>query len=186
MAAAVAHHPADLFALQVAVDTCHPGVDLSEQQSVVGFDHMIGPGLRRLGRRVHAGQAAVARMTDQRRDPVGRVFHSAREISQAGVRAHHHHEIGEPVHQVAQQRSRPVAPFLLQRHAIDAADIDEVESAGAMVDRFDCTATFLSLGAVGALALVIWWSIGISGVPAVVAGATPPELPLPARRHHGS
>jgi hypothetical protein len=46
MATAVAHNPADLFALQVAIDAGHPGVDLGKQQPLVGLDDVIGPGFR--------------------------------------------------------------------------------------------------------------------------------------------
>ena len=134
MATTVAHNPADLFALQVAIDAGHPGVDLGEQQPLVGFDDVIGPGFRGLGRRLDAGHAVVACVADQRGDPVGGVFHRTREVAEASVRAHHHHQIREPIDQNAQQRHRPVGPFVLQRRAPHPLDVDLVECPGDRVE----------------------------------------------------
>src|SRR5260370_6565298 len=61
VAAAVAHDPADLLPLDIAVDAGHPRVDLGEQQALARRNDVVGPGndTRRGG--LEAGQAAVAR-----------------------------------------------------------------------------------------------------------------------------
>jgi hypothetical protein len=46
MAAAVAHDPADLLSLDIAVDAGHPRVNLGEQQALARRDDMVGPILR--------------------------------------------------------------------------------------------------------------------------------------------
>src|SRR6266699_5769553 len=43
VAAAVAHDPADLLALDIAVDARHPRVDVGEQQALAVRDDVIGP-----------------------------------------------------------------------------------------------------------------------------------------------
>src|SRR6516162_5953738 len=65
VAAAVAHDPPDLLALDIAVDAGHPRVDLGEQQALARRNDVVGPGdcARRSG--LDAGQVAVARETDQ-------------------------------------------------------------------------------------------------------------------------
>src|SRR6516225_9075208 len=74
VAAAVAHDPADLLALDIAVDAGHPGVDLSEQQALARRNDVVGPrnGTGRGG--LDEGQAAVASETDQPGDPIGGVL----------------------------------------------------------------------------------------------------------------
>src|SRR6516165_1400671 len=134
VAAAVAHDPADILALDVAVDPGHPRVDLGEQQALARRNDVVGPGdgTRRSG--LDAGQAALARKLDQPGHPIGAVFNSTRKVAEPGMRAHHHQHVGEAVDQDAEKGLRPVLPLLLQRHAVDAADVDAVEGAGDRVE----------------------------------------------------
>src|SRR4029077_15179933 len=81
MAPAIAHDPANLFALDVAVDAGHPRVDFGEQQPLARLNDMIRPGGGRRRGSLDAGQAAVARKADQPGDPVGAVLRGAREVT---------------------------------------------------------------------------------------------------------
>ena len=87
MAAAVAHDPADLLALDVAVDAGHPRVDLGEQQALARCNDVVGPGIGTRRGGLDAGQAAVAREADQPGHPIGAVFGGAREVAEPGMRA---------------------------------------------------------------------------------------------------
>src|SRR5712691_3159199 len=71
LAAAVAHDPADLLPLDIAVDAGHPRVDLGEQQALARRNDVVGPGngTRRGG--LDPRQAAVAREADQPGRPIG-------------------------------------------------------------------------------------------------------------------
>src|SRR5229473_6598854 len=81
VAAAVAHDPADLLALDIAVDAGHPRVHLGEQQALARRNDVVGPGsgTRRGG--LDASEAAVAREADQPGYPIGAVFGGAREVA---------------------------------------------------------------------------------------------------------
>src|SRR6516162_5122168 len=111
VAAAVAHDPADILALDVAVDPDHPRVDLGEQQALARRNDVVGPGsgTRRGG--LDAGQAAVACEADQPGRPIGAVFGSAREVAEPRIRAHDHQHIREVVHQDAEKGLRSVFHF---------------------------------------------------------------------------
>src|SRR6516225_2922648 len=132
--AAVAHDPADLLALDIAVDPGHPRVDLGEQQTLARRNDVVGPGggTRRSG--LDAGQIAVAREADEPRHPIGAVFGGTRKVAKPGMRAHHHQHVREAVHQDAEKGLRPVLPLLLQRHPVHAADVDAIEGAGDRVE----------------------------------------------------
>src|SRR6266851_3655197 len=134
VAAAVAHDPADLLALDIAVDAGHPRVDLGEQQALARRNDVVGPGsgTRRGG--LDTGQAAVEREADEPGYPIGAVFGGARKVAEPGMRTHHHQHIGEVVHQDAEKGLRSVLPLFLQRHPIDAPDVDAVETAGDRVE----------------------------------------------------
>src|SRR5260221_1977077 len=111
VAAAVAHDPADLLPLDIAVDAGHPRVDLGEQQALARRNDVIGPGGgTRLGG-LEASQAAVAREADQSGHPIGAVFGGARKVAEPGMRAHDHRHVGEAVHQNAEEGLRPVVPL---------------------------------------------------------------------------
>src|SRR5205814_1400979 len=129
MTAAVTHDPADLLALDIAVDAGHPRIDLCEQQALARRNDVVGPGggTRRGG--LDAGEAAVAREADQPGRPIGAVFGSAREVAEPRMRAHDHHHVREAVHQDPEKGLRAVPPLLLQRHPIDPADVNAVEAA---------------------------------------------------------
>src|SRR6202023_4341811 len=79
VAAAVAHDPADLLALDIAVDAGHPRVDLGEQQALARRNDVVGPGSGTGCGGLDTGQAAVAREADQPGRPIGAVFGGARE-----------------------------------------------------------------------------------------------------------
>src|SRR3984893_10801955 len=134
VAAAVAHDPADLLALDIAVDAGHPRIDLGEQQALARRNDVVGPGsgTRRGG--LDAIEAAVAREADHPGYPIGTVFGGARKVAEPGMRTHHHQHIGEAVHQNAEKGLRAVLPFFLQRRSIDAPDVDAVETAGDRVE----------------------------------------------------
>src|SRR5712691_772921 len=112
MAAAVAHDPADLLPLDVAVDAGHPRVDLGEQQALARRNDVVGPagGTRRGG--LDASEAVVAREADQPGRPIGAVFGGAREVAEPRMRAHDHQHVGEAVHQDPEKGLRPVLPFV--------------------------------------------------------------------------
>src|SRR5712692_5736728 len=65
VAAAVAHDPADLLALDIAVDAGHPRVNLGEQQTLACRNDVVGPGSSTRRGCLDTGQAAVAREADQ-------------------------------------------------------------------------------------------------------------------------
>src|ERR1700730_3025103 len=134
VAAAVAHDPADLLALDIAVDAGHPRIDLGEQQALARRNDVVGPGsgTRRGG--LDAIEAAVAREADHPGHPIGAVFGGARKVAEPGMRTHHHQHVGEVVHQNAEKGLRAVLPFFLQRRSIDPADVDAVETAGDRVE----------------------------------------------------
>lgn len=50
------------------------------------------------------------------------------------MRSHHHQEIREPFGQNAEEGDRSVGPFVLQRDAADASDIDPIGGAGDGVE----------------------------------------------------
>src|SRR5260370_36979451 len=112
VAAAVAHDPADLLPLDIAVDAGHPRVDLGEQQALARRNDVVGPagGTRRAG--LDAREAAGAREADHPRRPIGAVFGGAREVAEPGMGAHHHQHIREVVPQDAAKGLRPVLPFV--------------------------------------------------------------------------
>src|SRR5260370_7668092 len=74
VAAAVAHDPADLLPLDIAVDAGHPQVDLGEQQALAGRNHVVGPdnGTRRGG--LAPSQATVARQAHNPGPPIPAQF----------------------------------------------------------------------------------------------------------------
>src|SRR5258707_1331217 len=80
VAAAVAHDPADLLPLDIAVDAGHPGTALGEKKAFARRKNVVGPasGTRRGG--LDAGQASVAREADQPGHPIGAVFGGARKV----------------------------------------------------------------------------------------------------------
>src|SRR6266852_4877075 len=65
VAAAVAHDPADLLALDIAVDAGHPRIDLGEQQALARRKDVIGPGGSALSGGLDARHAAIVREADQ-------------------------------------------------------------------------------------------------------------------------
>src|SRR3984893_2156371 len=134
VAAAVAHDPADLLALDIAVDAGHPRIDLGEQQALARRNDVVGPGsgTRRGG--LDAIEAAVAREADHPGYPIGTVFGGARKVAEPGMRTHHHQHIGKVIHQDAEKGLWSVLPFFLQRRSIDPADVDTVEGAGDRVE----------------------------------------------------
>src|SRR6267378_2059544 len=69
--AAVAHDPADLLALDIAVDAGHPRIDLGEQQALARCNDVVGPGSGTPCGGLDPGQAAVAREADQPGCPIG-------------------------------------------------------------------------------------------------------------------
>src|SRR5262249_27235163 len=134
VAAAVAHDPADLLALDIAVDAGHPRVDLGEQQPLARRDDVVGPSSGARRGSFDTGQVAVAYEADQPGHPIGTVFGGAREVAEPRMRAHDHQHVGEAVHQDSEKGLRSVLPLVLQRHPIDAPDIDAVEGAGDRVE----------------------------------------------------
>src|ERR1700732_2864357 len=128
--AAVAHDPADLLALDIAVDAGHPRVDLGEQQALARRNDVVSPGTGTRRGGLDAGQIAVAREADQPGCPIGAVFGGARKVAEPGMWAHHHQHIGKAVHHDAEKGLWPVLPLLLQRCPIGPADVDTVEGAG--------------------------------------------------------
>src|SRR6516165_11611257 len=134
VAAAVTHDPADLLALDIAVDAGHPRVDLGEQQALARRNDVVGPGdcTRRSG--LDAGQVAVACETDQTGHPIGGVLDSAREVAEPSVRAHHHQQVGKAVNQDAEKGLRPVLPLLFERRGVHPTDVDAVKGAGDRVE----------------------------------------------------
>src|SRR3954447_17699311 len=134
MAAAIAHDAPHLLAFDIAVDSSHPRVDLGKQQTFASFEHMVGPGHGALRGGLDTSQTTLAREADQARHPISAVFDRPREIAEPGMRPHHHQEIRKAVDQDAEKGLWPVRPFRFQRHAVDAADIDAVESAGDRVE----------------------------------------------------
>src|SRR5436309_868664 len=75
-------------------------------------------------------RARSPREADQPGHPIRAVFGGAREVAEPGMRAHHHQHVRKAIDQDAEKGLRPVLPPLLQRHPVDAADVDAVESAG--------------------------------------------------------
>src|SRR6202047_2881957 len=111
--AAVAHDPADLLALDIAVDAGHPRVDLGEQQALARRNDVVSPGTGARSGGLDAGQIAVAGEADQPCHPIGAVFDGARKIAEPGMRAHHHQQVGEAVHQDAEKGLRSIVPLVL-------------------------------------------------------------------------
>src|SRR5260370_2195565 len=70
VAAAVAHDPADLLALAIAVDAGQPRVDLAEQQPLTRRTDVVGPGSGSRPGCLAAGQTAVAREPTQPGRPI--------------------------------------------------------------------------------------------------------------------
>src|SRR6202048_1024118 len=134
VAAAVAHDPADLLALDIAVDAGHPRIDLGEQQALARRNDVVGPGSGTRRGCLDTVEAAVAREADHPGYPVGTVFGGARKVAEPGMRAHHHQHIGKVIHQDAEKGLWSVLPFFLQRRSIDPADVDTVEGAGDGVE----------------------------------------------------
>src|SRR6516165_1944529 len=79
--AAVTHDPADLLALDIAVDAGHPRVDLGKQQALARRNDVVGPGDGACRGGLDAGQAALAREADQPGHPIGGVFDGARKVA---------------------------------------------------------------------------------------------------------
>ena len=65
-------------------------------------------------------QAVMVGMTDQAGHPIDIVFGGAREITEAGVRAHCHQHVGKAFDQDAKIGLRAGVPFVLQPASIDA------------------------------------------------------------------
>ena len=66
--------------------------------------------------------------------PLDAVFGGAREVAEAGMRAHHHQHVGKALDQDAEIGLRPGIPLVLQPAPIDAPDIDTVETTGDRVE----------------------------------------------------
>src|SRR6516165_6158633 len=80
VAAAVAHDPPDLLALDIAVDAGHPRVDLGEQQALARRNDVVGPGSGTCHGGLDASEATVEREADQPGRPIGAVLGGAREV----------------------------------------------------------------------------------------------------------
>ena len=96
-AAAVAVDDAGLFALHVAVDAGHPGVDLVGQQTDAQRLDVIGPGRHARFGGLQASQVMVSRVAQHTRHPIDIVFDAARDVAQRRMRSHQHHHVGEAV-----------------------------------------------------------------------------------------
>src|SRR3954453_6309256 len=109
MAAAIAHDAPHLLAFDIAIDPSHPRVDLGEQQTFAGLEHMVSPGNRALRGGLDTSQATLAREADQARHPISAVFDRPWEIAEPGMRPHHHQEIRKAIDQDAEKGLRPGA-----------------------------------------------------------------------------
>ena len=113
------------------------------------MQHVLGPAGFGFGARMHAGIALGLREFDQIGDEVDVLFAAARHVTErgAGMRADHHHEIREAFHLHAQEGARTGGPFVLQRLAADAADVDAVVAAehGVEAGRIDDDVEFMIL-----------------------------------------
>src|ERR1700738_1719746 len=85
VAAAVAHDPADLFPLDIAVDAGHPRVDLGEQQALARRNDVVGPASGTRCGGLDTSEAAVAREADQPGRPIGAVLGGARKVAEPGM-----------------------------------------------------------------------------------------------------
>ena len=130
----VTHDFPDLFALDVAVDPGHPGIDLVGQQPLTHVPDVAGPAPRSRRCGGDPRQTVIARVFDQPGDPADAVFGRARKIPEPGMRAHDHRHVGKALDEHAKISLRPVAPGVLQRNPIDASDIDAIEGAGDRVE----------------------------------------------------
>src|SRR5438045_5985074 len=133
MAAAVAHDPGSLLAVDITVDAGHPRADFVHQLALTKGQHMLRPFGNAGGRGLDSCQTAFGGELDQIADPLDAIFGSARVVSEPGMRAHRHQKVRETFHQYAEIGLRAVFPQILQPHAIDAPDVDAIKGAGDRV-----------------------------------------------------
>ena len=129
MAAAVAHDPGDLLALDIAIDARHPGSNFVHQLPLAQGVNVIGPFTDTGGGGFDARQATLLRVADHTGHPLDTVFRGARVIAESGVRPHRHQQVREAFDEHAEIGLRPVRPNILQALAAGAFDVDPVESA---------------------------------------------------------
>ena len=60
-----------------------------------------------------ACQVPLVGKADQAGHPIDTVFGRARKIAKPGMRAHHHQQVGEAVHQDAEKGLRSIVPLVL-------------------------------------------------------------------------
>src|SRR5262245_41890823 len=110
MASAVAHDPGCLLALDIAVDTRHPGADLVREEPLTEGPYVIGPFADTRGSGFDPGQPALFRVPNDPGHPLDAVFRGARVVAEPAMRPHRHQHVRKALDEHADISLRPVCP----------------------------------------------------------------------------
>src|SRR6266567_71203 len=113
-----------------------PGLRAREQGRVDQLGDMVAPGFLRLLRRLDPAEVVTPHVLDARNDEVALQLGATRPVAERrrALRAVDIEQIGEVRARHAQMRARAAGPFLAQRLAVRAANVDAGQAAGEEIE----------------------------------------------------